>query len=298
MLTPRQLFRCLYRAVANTVNHDGIEHAGYLAFLGLLALFPFLVFVVAVVGVIGQGEVGAEVISWLISNLPHQVSSAITPRIQEIISGPPQGLLTLSILGTIWTASSSVEGIRTVLNRAYNVHTPPAYLWRRLLSIVQMLFFATLLIAAMLLVVFVPVVFHNVESWLGIRLPLSEIASFGPVAYLFTLCILFFGVSYIYYVIPNIRQHFISVAPGAFFVVLFWMGAAYLFSLYLTNFEQVNLIYGSLGGVIAALLFFYLCNMIFIFGAEFNHEIVETLGLRVKPKDDTTAPAPTDSAQR
>ena len=47
--------RALVNAAANTINHDGIEHAGYLAFLGLLALFPFLVFFFSLIGFMGQG---------------------------------------------------------------------------------------------------------------------------------------------------------------------------------------------------------------------------------------------------
>ena len=56
-------------------------------------------------------------------------------------------------------------------------------------------------------------------------------------------------------------------------------------TLYLSNFNQVSLIYGSLGGIIAALVFFYICNMIFIFGAEFNHQVVYTLGLRLAQRE-------------
>src|SRR5580693_249774 len=106
MITPKQWLACVWNAIVNTINHDGIEHAGYLAFLGLLALFPFLVFMVAVIGVIGQGESGAAFITSLLQALPEHITAALKPRVVEIISGPPQGLLTVSILGAIWTASS------------------------------------------------------------------------------------------------------------------------------------------------------------------------------------------------
>jgi membrane protein len=76
-----------------------------------------------------------------------------------------------------------------------------------------------------------------------------------------------------------------SVVPGAVLVVLLWIGAAYLLTSYLSHFEQVNLIYGSLGGIIATLVLFYICNMIFIFGAEFNYQIFYTLGLRIVQKE-------------
>jgi membrane protein len=284
----KKIWHCISRAAYDTVmKHDGIEHAGYLAFLGLLALFPFMVFLVAVIGVLGQGESGAEFISTILQALPNDITAAIRPRVIEIVSGPPQGLLTVSILGAIWTASSAVEGIRTVLNRAYHVATPPAYWFRRLLSIAQLMLFTSILIAGMILVVTMPLIFHQLERFVSIDFSTEIQDKLGYILLYFTIFMLFIAVSFIYYLLPNIKQRMISVVPGAALVVILWIGAANLFTAYLSNFNQVNLIYGSLGGIIAALVFFYICNIIFIFGAELNHQIVEMLGLRVVEKDKT-----------
>jgi|CXWL01.1.fsa_nt_gi membrane protein len=291
----KKTWNCIYRAAYDTVMiHDGIEHAGYLAFLGLLALFPFLVFLVAVIGVLGQGQSGAEFINSILQALPADLTVAIKPRIVEIVSGPPQGLLTVSILGAIWTASSAVEGIRTVLNRAYHVTTPPAYWFRRLLSIAQLMLFTSIVIMGMLLVIIMPLILHQIENLLGVELSTDIRKSFGNLLFYLTIFVLFVAVSYIYYLLPNIKQRLVSVVPGAALVVILWIGAAYLFTGYLSNFNQVNLIYGSLGGVIAALVFFYICNIIFIFGAELNHQMVEILGLRVVEKQQTISEQPSE----
>lgn len=275
---PAKVIGCIHRAVINTVNHDGIEHAGYLAFLGLLAIFPFLVFTFSVIGVLGQGEVGAAVITSILEALPARLTAALKPRIVEIVSGPPQGLLTVSILGAIWTASSAVEGLRTVLNRAYHVATPPAYWFRRSLSILQLLFFAFIMVIAMIMVVAMPLYIENVEGWLHFHFITNHHEEISRLAVQASIVGLFIAISFIYFLLPNIKQRFISVAPGAAIVVMAWLGAARLFTLYLANFEQVSLIYGSLGGIIAALVFAYVCNIIFIFGAELNYQLARTLG--------------------
>ncbi len=287
LLSPRQLTHCVWRALIDTIYHDGIEHAGYLAFLGLLALFPFLVFTFALAGVLGQGAAGTEFITWVLHALPKNLTAALQPRVVEIVSGPPQGLLTVSILGAIWTASSAVEGLRTILNRAYHVQTPPAYWLRRSLSIAQLLVFTFVVISSMLLVVTVPIILHSLEGWLGIHLIPENRDYLSRLVFFISVGLLFLAVCAIYYTIPNIKQGILSVAPGAVLVVLLWIGAAFSLTGYLSHFDQVNLIYGSLGGIIAALVFFYICNMIFIFGAEFNYQIVHTLGLRIIQKEAT-----------
>ncbi|NBX02775.1 MAG: YihY/virulence factor BrkB family protein [Alphaproteobacteria bacterium] len=275
MRTLRDIWGCTRRAAVLTVYHDGIEHAGYLAFLGLLSLFPFLVLLVAVAGWLGQGNAGAQFISTLLEGLPQHVVGALTPRIEEIISGPPQGLVTIAIVGALWTASSAVEGIRTVLNRAYHVATPPAYIWRRSLSVLQLLVFTFVLIVCMLFVVFVPIFLQHVETFLGTKFLATHEILVNNLLFWLMPCVLFLSVSAIYYVIPNIKLRFLSVMPGALTVVVGWLLAAHLLTIYLLDFEQVNLIYGSLGGIIAALLFFYICNIVFIFGAELNYQLTQ-----------------------
>ena len=100
------------------------------------------------VGFIGQTELGTGFVKFILDNeiVPENVMRGLEPRLGEIASGPPQGLLTIAILGAIWTASSAVEGLRTILNRAYRVKTPPAYIWRRLLSVAQFLFITGILV--------------------------------------------------------------------------------------------------------------------------------------------------------
>jgi len=281
------MYAIIRDAVVNMIKHDGVEHAGYLAFLGLLSLFPFLVFVFAVIGFIGQGEAGSAFITSVLENAPGHITDALKPRIIEIISGPPQGLLTVSILGTIWTASSAVEGLRTTLNRAYHVHTPPAYWFRRTLSIIQLMLFTCILITGMLAVVFIPLLLSHLEGWLGIQFISTYQHFISTMIFFGAIGTLFLAICYIYYIIPNIKQSFLSVAPGALMVVVSWLWAANLFTLYLANVDQVSLIYGSLGGIIAALLFFYICNVIFIFGAELNCQIVHYFGMKVTQRDET-----------
>jgi membrane protein len=280
MLSPRTILSSLYRAGVNTVEHDGIEHAGYLAFLGLLGLFPFLVFVVALAGFIAERQAGEQFIRMILAQLPAEMVNALTPRITEIISGPPQGLLTISILGAIWTSSSAVEGYRTVLNRAYRVATPPAYIWRRLLSIAQTLVLSFVVVVSMIVLVVLPMVWGKIEAAFGksgIFLTRNQIVCVS-------LVVIFVGVSVAYYFLPNLKQNLHSVAPGAVLVTLLWIESAHLLSLYLSRFGQINRIYGSLGSVIAALFFFYVSNVIFIYGAEFNYLLKIALGEKIVQK--------------
>lgn len=281
----RKSLLLLYRAGDNLVDNDGIELAGYLTFLAILALFPFLVLIVASTGFIGQGELGTHFIELLITHLPKEAVASIRPRIDEIMSGPPQGLLTVSILGAIWTASSAVEGMRTVLNRAYQVSEPPNYYWRRAISILQIMLFTILIITVMSVLVLAPLIITNFTGYTGRIMP-EGIERFFTSDFIYVGgTLLFVAVASLYYWLPNIKQTMFAVVPGALLVVVMWVFGAALVSLYLDNVSQVNIIYGSLSSFIATLIFFFVMNIIFIYGAEFNHELLIALGKKIIEKE-------------
>ena len=284
MTNYKGVLHCMKKALIDTIEHDGVEHAGYLSFLSLLSLFPFLVFFISLLGIIGESNTGENFVRIFLDSIPDHVSFALEPRIAEFISGPPQGFLTLAILGAIWTASSAVEGLRTILNRAYRVPTPPAYIWRRLMSIAQFIIITFIAVMTTFILVIIPVIMSKIADVTQLE------AQFGKtfwhyLRYAVAAMILFFSAAFFYYVIPNIKQKLSKVFPGAVLTVILWFATGWLFSAYVNNFNQLNIIYGSLGGFIVTLIFFYIMAMIFIYGADFNHDLDDMRGDKVLFKE-------------
>lgn len=273
----KQICLVLYKSADHVLDHDGIEHAGYLAFLSLLALFPFLVLLLSVAGAVGNSEVGIEFVRIAFDYLPHNVTEALLPRVEEVTNGPPEGLLTFAILGAIWTSSSAVEGYRTILNRAYRVTSPPHFLWRRLLSIGQVLVVSFLIITGMLILIVLPIIIEPVSQWLHIPLPQLFEKIQADLVQVGALAVLLGVVVSLNVALPNVNQSVLWVLPGSCVTVLGWLLSARLFSDYLSGVNRINIVYGGLGGIIAVLVFFYVINVIFIYGAELNYLIKQKL---------------------
>ena len=276
-----------YRAAYNLVHNDGIEHAGYLTFLAILALFPFLVVILAAFGFIGQGELGTRFVAEVSAHLPKESVAALMPRINEITALPPQGLLTVAILGSLWTSSSAVEGIRNVLNRAYRVGSPPHFFFRRLLSIAQIIVVTLLVMIVMGILVFTPIVMNSFLQLTGLQLSPGLAHGFVDNFVYISSAILFLVVASVYYILPNIKQSMLAVVPGAALVVLLWVMGASAITFYMNTISTVNLIYGSLSSFIATLIFLYVMNVIFIYGAEFNHALLDTLDKHPPQREQT-----------
>jgi membrane protein len=282
-----QIIQCYKNALIDTINHDGVEHGGYIAFLCMLSIFPFFIFFAASIAIIGnlyleniKGESILNIITSLLveSNFANLIE-ALKPRIIEITSTPPQPFLSLAIVSVIWTASSLLEGLRTILNRAYRVSKPPNYLLRRLLSIMQFILISFLVMVLIFIIKILPIIsegllffmedfrkYSFITRGLNIIIELKE-----SLNWLIVFGINFLLLSSIYYLIPNKKQKFIETFPGTFNTIIWWQISTNAFQDYLSIFKQINIVYGSIAGIIIALLYFYICSLVFIYGAELNY---------------------------
>lgn len=238
----------------------------------MLAIFPFLIFLLALAGFVGHTDAAARFVVLALDSIPPKVSEAMRMPIYEVMSERRGGLLTFGILAALWSAGSGIEAIRTAVNRAYGLGRSRSIWRRRLESFLLVIVSSLSAIIAMSLLVLGPKIWRAAQQVLF--LPEAWWALWLPVQYLAGLVVMLAGVCALYYLLPNVHLRLRWTLPGAVVVVLLWLLAVAVFSLYLAYFDHYAVTYGSLGGVVAALLFFYISAAILIFGAEVNGAIL------------------------
>ncbi len=262
-------FRVVARAVQGTWN-DGFMLAGNLAYLSLLTLFPFFIVVATVAGALGRTDDGLHAISAFLRTVPADVGTLIAKPIKEVIAARSQkGLLTLGIVVTLWTVSGFIETIREIVRRAYGT-TSSRPVWEYRLGAMLLIVGAVV----MMVVAFaVQVMLTAIEQFLVHLLPLKDnlIGTFGlsrlaPAAALF---VALWGI-FIVLTPKKIREGSAPIWPGPLLITVVWMGTTMLLPQVLGLFGGYNLTYGSLAGVIVALLFFYIIGLGLVLGAQLN----------------------------
>jgi membrane protein len=241
-----------------------------------------LIFIFSLIGIFGATEIGIEIITSIMQSIPSEVAIGLKPYIEEIISGPPPSLLTIALIGVIWTASSCVEGCRTILNRAYRINFPPPYFMRRLFSIGEFFAITFLIVIGILIFVILPNFLEENRADFLIKIHFDY--DFYYVRQVLFFTILTLSTALLYYALPNAKQKFSQTIPGSILAVILWVLVKFIFLKYLENFNQVNFVYGSLAGIIISLLFFYFVSVIFIVGAEFNYHFHRTYQIFLKDK--------------
>jgi membrane protein len=258
-----------YRAAWRLVMVDeGLELSGYIAFAAFLSLFPFLIFLATLAGFLGDRETANEFIQAMFHFMPKDVAETLAPAVREVVGVRERGLLTLSILTTLWFASSGVEALRSGLNRAYKVGEERSIWWLRLQSIAVVIVSAVITFFLSLAVIFGPLVWRLFGSEIDEMLETRLV--FTTMRYLVAVVLLVAALLLLHRSLPNTTQRFAHVLPGVCVTAVLWLAGASLFSWYVGNLANYALFYGSLGGVAITLVFFYLTAIIFIFGAEFN----------------------------
>jgi membrane protein len=258
----------VWRATMHFFDDGGTVVAGYIAFTSLFALFPFLIFLTTLAGQFGQEEAAQEFVDMALKGLPDEVVGAIRPAIDQVVNVRRTGLMTVSILVAIWTASSGLEALRTGLNLAYGIEEPRPIWWRRLQSFVFTIVMSISIIVLMIVVVAGPFIWAFLVDLL--KVPASWGWLYTGTRYLLALLLLYAVIALLYQWLPNRRLRGHEILPGAAVTVVAWLITASLFSLYLQNLGSFSVTYGSLGGIVVTLMFFYLSAAIFIFGAEIN----------------------------
>lgn len=255
---------------------DGFIFAGNMAYLTLLSLFPFLIFMISLLGAFGETAYGVQAIDRFLATLPPNVSSALTPPIRQVIAGAGDGgLLTLGALVSIWSAGGIIEVVRRVIQKAYD-NSIRTSMWRdRLQSSLIIVGSSVFVLLAMIIQLTLSATRKVIDALFPFATLVSAAVALVKLA---VVPAILFGALYgLFFALTPRRTRARRYWPGALTTVVVWIGASVALPPVLGMIGSYNLTYGSLGGVIVTLLFFYILSIGFVLGAQVNAALVDLL---------------------
>ena len=251
---------------SNISANDVTGLAAQIAYYFLLSLFPLLIFVVTLLPYlpVEQGDILGVVRDFA----PGETMKMIDETLQDVMSNRNSGLLSISIIATIWSASNGMNAIVKSLNRAYEVSETRSFLVTRFMSILLTLAMILVFVIALLL----PVFGKQIGVFLFSQFGFSEqfLAVWNGIRWAISPIILFIIFVGLYFFAPSKRIKCISAFPGAIFATLGWVLVSLAFSFYVGSFGNYSATYGSIGGIIVLMIWFYLTGIIIMIGGEIN----------------------------
>lgn len=259
-------------SIEKFINNEGLEYAGYMAYLNIFSIFPMFIILVMIASSLGETQAGGQALDYVMNLIPGYALDVIGPQAQKLKEGPSFGMMSFVFIGILWTATSTLEGLRTIFNKMYYVKTTRFFIVNRILSLLQFLLAIVLLVLTIATFIVFPSLVVHIESIFSIKFPNIE-SSYLHLIH--TAIIITLIIATTYYSLTSKKIPFASVLPGAIITVVLWFISGELLSYYMKNLQSFDVVYGSLTGSIIILFFFYIINLSLLYGAQVNAVLLQ-----------------------
>jgi membrane protein len=263
-----ELARRTWREV---VDDDVLGLAAQLSYYFFLALFPAMLFLLALASFFPLSNITDDVGRSLGPFVSPQVLELIQEQMRRLANNENGGLLTFGVAGALWSSSAALVSIVGALNRAYDIEEGRPWWKVRLVAIGLTLGIAVIVLIALSLVLVGPTVAQKLGQSTGWGAPFEW--TWLVLQWPLVFALIAVGIGLIYYFGPDADQDWVWITPGAVAATILWLFVSLLFKIYVANFTDYEGSYGTVGGVIVVLLWFYVSGIAILTGAELNAEI-------------------------
>src|SRR5699024_591607 len=111
---------------------DVMGLSAQLAYFFLLSVFPFLLFLVTLLGFFPIDD--RAFLEFISAYLPNEVVQMVDSNLTNIVNNRSGGILSVSILGTLWSASNGFNAITKSFKKAYRVEENSSFILNRIIS--------------------------------------------------------------------------------------------------------------------------------------------------------------------
>ncbi|CDO03783.1 ribonuclease BN [Oceanobacillus picturae] len=249
------------------------------AYYYFLSIFPLIVVCFALIPYFNINP--QDAVTFIGNVLPSEIASVFEENIVSLVDTQRGGLLTVGIIGALWSSSAGINAFIKSTNEAYHVEETRNFLVVRLISLGLTLGMIVTLVIAILVPVFGDVILSFVSSIVGFSGTMEIILQI--LRWAVSLLAITGFLLILYRFAPNKRIPFKYIFPGALTASILWLLISLGFSFYVSNLSNYSATYGSLGGIIVLMIWFFLTGMVLMIGAVVNvlnyrhhHSVEET----------------------
>jgi len=268
------LLSTLKRTLSEFREDNLADWAAALTYYGLLSLFPALIAVVSVIGLVGDPQDTTRSLTEIVTEIgPQSAADTFSGPIESIASNQSAAgfAFVFGLALALWSASGYIGAFIRASNVIYEVPEGRKFWKLRPLQLLVTLVMVLALAALALALVLTGPVVRAVADPLGISgtaVDLWNVAKWPVMAAIFVAII-----DLLYYASPNAKlRGFRWVTPGAVMALVAWALASAAFAFYVANFGSYDKTYGTLGGLVALLVWFWISNLAILFGHQLNAE--------------------------
>jgi membrane protein len=230
----------------------------------ILAFFPFLIFLI---DLLSFTTLSSELLfANFYTLLPYDTGILVKDLLVQTLQAKSKTLLLMSMMVSLWVASEGTSAVIRGLNKSYGVEEKRNFLKLFLIALISTIGITIMIIVEFTMIIIGEIIGTYVFELIGEKNTFVIIWSFLRYAIPLSLMLITFSLIYMY--LPNKKLKFKNVIIGAVFATVGWVSISILFSFYVNNFANYGKIYGSIGGVIALIIWLNISTLIILLGGE------------------------------
>lgn len=246
--------------------------ASAVAYSFFLAIFPAIIFFFTLIPHIPIPNFQAELMNTLENLLPENVFSTIRQTVEEIVTRKRFDLLSVGFFAALFFSSGGVAGLITAFNATYHHMESRSWINKQLISLLLVFIFCALMAIAVILIIFSGSFISFLQRKEILHNPML-ISLLQNGKWFIILAFTFLSISSLFYLAPARKQKYRFLSPGSTLASLFVILTSVGFSAYINNFGQYNKLYGSIGTLIALLIWLFINSLVLLIGFELNVSI-------------------------
>src|SRR6218665_4022856 len=271
------LYAFLNLLIHNIFEDEIFMRANAVSYNFILATFPAIIFLFTLIPFVHGyfPEVSTQsIMEFMQSLMPPGIYDIVSATILDILSIPRGGLLTFGFLFSLYLSTNGVTSLMGAFNSCYRTTEKRNFFRTRLTATALMFMMVGALIMAIILLVVGAFVLtyltDHISEFSNLRLDQFTICFLFVLRFATIFFIFLIAFSFICYFGPSVHGDWYFFSAGSFFATLGILGICYGFSFYITNFATYNKVYGSIGALIALMIWIQLITTVLLIGYEIN----------------------------
>jgi membrane protein len=254
------------------VNGDITTRASAIAFNFILAIFPAIIFIFTLIPYIPIHNFQKELLILIQSVLPQNAFLAVQETIQDIVTQPRGGLLSVGFIAAFYFSTNGIVSIISAFNGTIHAIETRSWINQHLVALMLAFILMILITLSIAMITFSQNVMHflvvNGLLHKNITYYLLHIGRWIIICALF-----FFSYAFLFYFAPARKTKFRFISAGGTLTTLLTIITTLIFSYYINNFGKYNTLYGSIGTLVVVMMSMYFNAMMLLIGFELNVSI-------------------------
>lgn len=262
-------YEFLRKTVNKFMENDTSERAASVAYSLILSVFPTVIFLFTLIPYIPIDNLDERILGFFNRILPAGTFDAVGATIRDIVSRKQGGVLSVGFLLALYSATSGLVALMNAFNSSHQSEDSRGFFKVRLVAVGLTFTLALALVLAIIVLVIGGVVSQYLLRF-GILNNEVFVYLLAIARYLLVFAVFVGAISVIYRFGPDVNMKWTFVTPGSVIASVLIVVTTLAFSYYVSNFGSYNKVYGSIGTLIALMIWINLISLLLIMGFEMN----------------------------